>query len=131
MESHYNVKKGGLMWFMTMDDLVITDFPIIENTNAPHYDWVGSDSPSINGGRQLSYNSLADENELETVIIKYLNDNKFTLEKTKEPNCNWSNYREDEIGIRYTGVNDKGECLDLIIRINKLNVVRVEVSIII
>ncbi len=131
MESHHNINKGSLLWFITMDNSVINDFPIIENMNTPKYNWIGSDAPSINGGWELEYNSLANIELLESKILNYLEHKKFKLKKTKEPNCNWSNYEEEEIGVRYTGINEKDECLDLVFKFNKLNMIKVEISLII
>lgn len=112
-EAHYDVKKGTLLWFITMDNKTIKSFPIIQPTDNVKYNSIGGDSPSIAAGWEVEYTSEKNFESLVVDIRSFLIDQGFNIEPTDKPECSWRNYKTNDKIKLYKAVSEKGECLDL------------------
>ena len=60
IDDHYDVKKGTFLWYATMNNKTIIDFPIFEINGKVKYNSIGGDSPSIGAGWEIEYISKTD-----------------------------------------------------------------------
>ena len=111
-EDHYDVKKGTLLWYATMDNKTITEFPVIEPNGRATYNRIGGDSPSIAAGWEIEYISYANSEVLIKQILDYLEKRGFTINEVEERYWYWWN-KKTELDRLYSGANKKGEGLDL------------------
>ena len=84
LDDHYNVKKGTFLWYATMDNETITDFPQIDPVGEATFNKIGGDSPSISAGWEIEYTSRMNVDNVFPTIKKYLNEKGFKLKATKE-----------------------------------------------
>ena len=112
-DDHYDVKKGTLLWYATMDNKTITKFPVIEPYGRAVYNSIGGDRPSIAAGWEIQYTSNADSEALTEKILDYLEKRGFTVEEVEERYWYWW-IKKAESSRFYSGVNERrGEGLDL------------------
>lgn len=114
-EDHYNVRKGTFLWYATMDNETITEFPVIEPCGMAIYNSIGGDNPNIATGWEIKYTSKKNIEDLSQLIIKYLQEKGFTINEVDKTQYYWKEkYVKNEINYLYAGYNKKGEALDVI-----------------
>jgi len=131
IEDHYDVKKGTFLWYATMDNETIKDFPIFQVHGGVTYNSIGGDSPSIDTGWEIEYTSKTDIETLTNQIVEFLEKDGYEIEEVEETQFYWSGKnRKNDTNHLYSGSNEKGESLDLLIHSlgNGLN--KIECSII-
>jgi hypothetical protein len=117
LEDHYDVKRGTLLWYATMTNRTITEFPIVEPSVSATYDKIGGDSPSISTGWAVEYYSNKDEETLSSTILNYIKTKGFELSEQNETQYYWpGKYKKDKHTKLFAGVNKKGDALDLLIQ---------------
>ena len=117
LDNHNDVKKGTFLWYATMDNETISEFPLIEPIGNVTYNSIGRDSPSIGAGWEIEYESKKSSAELIPLLKKYLLQEGYELKEVNEPECSWKNYQKNDSMLLFAGVSKKGECLDLTIEI--------------
>ena len=115
VENHYDVQKGTFLWYVTMDNRTITQFPIIEPSGKVTFNKIGGDGPSIATGWEIEYLSSNDIESLEAEIIPYLKKEGYDVEKVEEVQFHGRGKKNESNQI-YFGRNEKGESLDLELR---------------
>ena len=114
LEDHNDVKKGTFLWYATMDNETITEFPIIKSKEKVTYNSIGGDGPNIATGWEISYSSSENHNTLSNTIMEYLKSNGFSVSKVEKTQCYWKGrFKTSNSNQLYSGTNKKGECLDL------------------
>lgn len=113
-----------------MDNETITDFPIIESVGKVTYNSIGGDSPSIGTGWEIEYESKSDIEYLTNRITEYLENEGYEITEVDEPQFNWKlNIKKSETNELYSGSNEKGESLDLLIQKQINGLTKIECSI--
>jgi hypothetical protein len=109
-ENHYNVRKGTLLWYITMDNQTITKFPEIKLNGKVTYNSIGGDSPSIAKGWEIVYTSNEDIEKITEEILEYLKNREFTMSEVEQTEYYWiGRHKRDEMNRLYSGVNKKKE----------------------
>ena len=131
-ERHFDVKKGTLLWYATMDNKTITQFPILKPVNNVRYNSIGGDSPEIGAGWEVEYLSQENYQQIESTLIEYLKNKGFDIEKVDELQYYGAGSNENNKSTQlYSGSNENGESLDLLLKKNEDQTTRIECSIII
>jgi len=130
LEDHNNIKKGTFLWYVTMDDKTITEFPIIKQIGEVQYNSLGGDSPSISAGWEIEYLSSINYENSTNKIIPYLNLKGYQLHQTKEPIYTY-NIDKNSPTIIYKGRNKEGKTIELIIQELDKKKVKVKCTIVI
>ncbi|MBI1266734.1 MAG: hypothetical protein GC193_04785 [Cryomorphaceae bacterium] len=116
LEDHNDVQPGTFLWFVTMDNEVINNFPIIDPATDPTFNSIGGGGPNIATGWEIIYESKHDPTILAGAIINYLKANGFDVEAVSETQYYWTGkFRKDNSNLLFSGSNEKGEGLDLLI----------------
>lgn len=89
LDNHYNVKKGTFLWYATMDNETITEFPVFEPVGKATYNSIGGDSPNIGTGWEIEYESKSDITFLTDKITEYLKNEGYEISSVDEPQYNW------------------------------------------
>ncbi len=127
LDDHFDVKKGTFLWYATMDNETITEFPILEPVGKVTYNKIGGDGPSIAAGWEVEYNSYKDVKFISSTIFLYLKLEGYEIVETKEPYSNCTGiYKKNNNTQLYSGANDVEECLDLLIQRNDNGTTRIE-----
>lgn len=130
-DNHYDVKKGTLLWYATMDNSTITEFPILNPVSKIKFNSIGGDSPNIGTGWGIEYESKTDIETLTKQIVKYIENDGYEIKAVKETQFYWiGKNKKNKMNRLYSGSNEKGESLDLFIekQSNKTN--RIECTIV-
>lgn len=131
LERHYDVKKWTLLWYATMDNKTITQFPILKPFGNVTYNSIGGDSPEIGAEWGISYVSAEEDSILTKEIIVYLINEGFDIEKVDETQFYWSGKNtKSEANQLYSGANEKGESLDLLLEKQGNRMTRIECTIV-
>lgn len=127
-ENHYDVKRGTLLWFMTMDNATINDFPLIKSISKPVFNKIGGGGPGISAGWEIEYTSAATYGELTKSINQFLTSKGYRIKEVAEPACvTWTEVDHKSTTHFFSAQNENGECLDLCLDVSN-NTVRVEVT---
>ena len=130
LENHYDVKKGTFLWYATMDNETITDFPVFEPVGKVTYTSIGGDGPNIGTGWEIEYESKLDITFLTDKIAEYLKKEGYEIKSVSEPRYNWKvDVKKNETNELFSGSNDKGESLDLLLQKQIDGLTKVECSI--
>ena len=130
LDNHYDVKKGTFLWYATMDNETITDFPVFESVGKVTYNSIGGDSPNIGTGWEIEYESKSDITLLTDRITEYLKNEGYEIKSVSEPQYNWKvDFKKNETNELFSGSNDKGESLDLLLQKQIDGLTKVECSI--
>ncbi len=131
LDDHYDVKKGTFLWYATMDNKTITEFPIIEPIGDATYNKIGGDSPNIATGWEIEYESKADIETLTEKFVEYLKSYGYELEAVLETQFYWTGKnKKNETNRLYSGSNEKGESLDLLLQRQNNGLTTIECSIV-
>lgn len=115
---HYDVKKGTFLWYITMNNKAIKEFPLIEPIGNVTYNSKGNDyKPNIVSGWEVEYETKKSSAELIPLLKKYFLKKGYKLKEVSKPECSWRNYHKNDSTLLFAGVSKKGECLDLTIKI--------------
>ena len=130
LDNHYDVEKGTFLWYATMDNETITDFPVFESVGKVTYNSIGGDSPNIGTGWEIEYESKSDITLLKDKITEYLKNEGYEIKSVSEPQYNWKvDVKKNETNELFSGSNDKGESLDLLLQKQIDGLTKVECSI--
>ncbi len=113
-DDHYDVKRGSILWYFTMQEETITDFPIIEPYSKPKYNHIGGDAPGISIGWEIEYWSEADTTKLLSEIIPYIQRKGYKVKRINETGCSGNDIKASDNIIIFSGSKDY-QCLELII----------------
>lgn len=117
IDDHYDVKKGTFLWYATMDNETITEFPVFEANGKVKYNSIGGDSPSIATGWEIEYTSKTDIETLTNQIVEYLEKEGYEIKEVKETQFYWTGKnKKNGTNQLHSGSNEKGESLDLLIQ---------------
>lgn len=131
LDDHYDVKKGTFLWYATMDNKTINEFPVIEPTGGATYNKIGGDGPNISTGWEIEYESRADIETLSEKFVEYLKSDGYKLEAVLETQFYWTGKNQkNETNRLYSGSNEKGESLDLLLQIQNNGLITIECSIV-
>jgi len=131
LDDHYDVKRGTFLWYATMDNKTITEFPILEPIENAIYNKIGGDGPNIATGWGVEYNSEKSTEVLSSNIIDYLKKDGFELSEVNETQYYWTGrYKMNESTKLFSGFNKKGESLDLLIQRQVNGTTRIECTIV-
>jgi len=131
LDDHYDVKKGTFLWYATMDNKAITEFPVIEPIGGATYNKIGGDAPSIATGWEIEYESRADIETLTEKFVEYLKSDGYELEAVLETQFYWTGKNnKNETNRLYSGSNEKGESLDLFLQRQNNGLTTIECSIV-
>jgi hypothetical protein len=131
LDDHYDVKKGTFLWYATMDNKTITEFPIQEPIENKTYNKIGGDGPNIATGWKIEYESKANIETLTKKIVEYIESEGYKLKTVDETQFYWKGKnKKDEMNILYAGSNATGESLDLLFHRQKNGTTRIECSIV-
>jgi hypothetical protein len=131
LDDHYDVTRGTFLWYATMDNKTITEFPILEPMGNATYNKIGGDGPSIATGWEVEYNSKKDTENLSSTIIEYLKSDGFELSGVNETQYYWTGrYKANGNTKLFSGFNKKGESLDLLIQRQDNRTTRIECTIV-
>lgn len=126
-DRHYDVKKGTLLWYATMDNKTITQFPIIKPTEKATYNSLGGDSPEIGAEWEIQYTSEEKRTILSSEILNYLKKEGFKIKQVESPKNYW---KENNKSIKsYSGSNKKGESLNLLLIEQNDNLIKINCEI--
>lgn len=116
LENHYDVQRGSFLWYATMDNQTITEFPIIKSIDGyTTYNSIGGDSPNIGTGWEIAYTSKEEREILTAKILQYLNEEGYQLKEVNETQFYWKGkHKKSDSNQLYSGANKKGESLDLL-----------------
>src|SRR5690606_14270866 len=104
LNNHYNVKKGTFLWYATMDNKTITEFPVIEPIGGETYNKIGGDGPNIATGWEIEYESRADIETLTEKFVEYLKSDGYELEAVLETQFYWTGKnKKNETNRLYSG----------------------------
>jgi hypothetical protein len=130
LDNHYDVKKGTFLWYATMDNETITEFPVFESVGKATYNGIGGDSPNIGTGWEIEYESKSDITFLKDKITEYLKNEGYEISSVDEPQYNWKvGVKKNETNEIFSGSNNKGESLDLLLQKQVDGLTKVECSI--
>ncbi|WP_298476947.1 hypothetical protein [uncultured Maribacter sp.] len=130
LDNHYDVKKGSFLWYATMDNKAIANFPVFESVGKVKHNSIGGDSPNIGTGWEIEYESTAEIEELSDRITEYLKKEGYELKTADQPEYNWkADIKKNEKNQLYSGSNDKGESLDLLLQKQDNELTKIECSI--
>ena len=130
LDNHYDVKKGTFLWYATMDNETITEFPVFESVGKATYNSIGGDSPNIGTGWEIEYESKSDITFLTDKITEYLKNEGYEISSVDEPQYNWKvGVKKNETNEIFSGSNNKGESLDLLLEKQVGGLTKVECSI--
>lgn len=130
LDNHYDVKKGTFLWYATMDNKTITDFPVFESVGKVTYNSIGGDSPNVGTGWEIEYESKSDITLLTDRITEYLKNEGYEIKSVIEPQYNWKvDVKKNKTNELFSGSNDKGESLDLLLQKQIDGLTKVECSI--
>lgn len=118
-DNQYDVKKWTFVWYATMDNKSITQFPLIGLTGEVVYNRYGIDRKDIGSGWEIKYESRKSSNELIPLLKDYFLKEGFKLEIVDQARCTYNTHRTNEFTLLFAGVSDKGECLDLTIKLKE------------
>ena len=131
LEDHRNVQPGTFLWYATMDNSAITDFPQIEPIGQVRFGSIGGDSPNIGTGWEIEYTSEAKPELVIQQITDYLQQAGYDLEAVDQTRYYWiGKNKKSNTNVLYSGSNEKGEALDLYIQKMSSNRVEIECSIV-
>ncbi len=117
LNDHYDVKKGTFLWYATMDNKTIKEFPLIEPFGKVTYNSIGGDGPNIGTGWGIEFTSKKDSKDLVTSILLYLKKEGFETNEVDETQYYWAGkYKRNEKNNLFSGYNKKGESLDLLLQ---------------
>lgn len=117
LDDHYDVKKRTFLWYATMNNKTITEFPLVAPIGNITYNSIGGDSPSIGAGWEIKYKSKKNSKELAPLLRDYFLKEGYPLEEVNESTCSWKKYYKSDSILLFTGVSKKGECVDLMIKL--------------
>ena len=127
-DRHYDVQKRTLLWYATMDNKTITQFPVIKPTKKAIYNSLGGDSPEIGAEWEIQYISEEEKTILSNEILNYLKKEGFKIKQVENPKNYW---KENNKSIKsYLGSNKKGESLKLLLIEQNDNLIKVNCEII-
>jgi hypothetical protein len=131
-ENHYDVRKGTLLWYATMDNRTITQFPVLNPAENVTYNSIGGDSPEIGTGWEIEYLSQEENQRIESTILEHLTKEGFDIKKVDELQYYGAGFKKNSNTTKlYSGSKENGESLDLSIeKVDNLTT-RIECSIII
>jgi hypothetical protein len=116
LESHQDVKPGTFVWFVTMDNPVITQFPIIESAEDATFNSIGGSGPNIAKGWEIEYESKQELPTLAKNILDYIEANGFDVRAVNETQYYWSGrFKRNSSNQLFSGSNEVGEGLDLLL----------------
>jgi hypothetical protein len=131
LDDHYDVKKGTFLWYATMDNKTITGFPVIEPIGNVTYNKIGGDGPNIATGWEIKYQSRADIDTLTKEFVECLKSDGYELKAVDETQFYWTGKnKKNEMNRLYSGSNEKGESLDLLLQRQNNGTARIECSIV-
>lgn len=131
LDDHYDVKRGTFLWYATMDNKTITEFPVLEPMGTATYNKIGGEGSNIGTGWGIEYNSKKDTDKLSSTIIEYLKSDGFELSEVNETQYYWSGrYKKSENTELFSGFNKKGESLDLLIQKQNNGTTKIECTIV-
>jgi hypothetical protein len=115
LNDNYNVKKGTILWYSTMTNSTVTEFPIIAPEGQASYNSLNDGGTGFVGW-EVEYTSTKKNEELLPLLKNYLLEKGYKLEKVKEPKYSWNNYHSDSSTTLIAGFSKKDKCLDLTIK---------------
>lgn len=131
LDNHYDVKKGTFLWYATMDNNTITDFPIIKSKSRVTYNSIGGDGPSIGTGWGIEYVSEEENQILVKKIIDYLKSEGYEIMEVTETQYYWTGKnKKNKTNQLFSGANEKGESLDILFEKQVKNLTKIECTIV-
>lgn len=131
IDNHDDVKKGSFLWYATMNNETITNFPVLEPVGKVRFNSIGGDSPSIGTGWGIEYESKADIKTISKRIIEYLQSEGYDIKPVDKTQFYWlGKNKKEETNELYSGSNQKGESLDLMIQRQGNESTQIECSIV-
>ena len=131
LENHYDVKRGTFLWYATMDNETITNFPIIEPAGEVRFNSIGGDSPNIGTGWGIEYESAESIKPVSKQLIQYLRSEGYNIQPVERTQYYWiGRHEKSENNELYSGSNEIGESLDLLIERKDNESTRIECSIV-
>ncbi|MEZ4848441.1 MAG: hypothetical protein R3B93_07455 [Bacteroidia bacterium] len=131
LNDHHDVKRGTFLWYVTMDNPTITEFPVIFPNGEVVYNSIGGDSPNIGTGWEIEYESIAGYQELIHEIVEYLESEGYEMrEVDKTQYYTVGKYKKSESITLFSGTRKNGGGLDLMIKDGKNDVRKIVCSII-
>ncbi|MCI4670483.1 MAG: hypothetical protein MRZ79_20270 [Bacteroidia bacterium] len=131
IDDHYDVKKGTFLWYATMDNQTITEFPVFDVNGKVKYNSIGGDSPAISTGWEIEYTSKTDIKTLTNQIVEYLEKEGYEIKEVEETQFYWKGKnKKNETNQLYSGSNEKGESLDLLVQNIGSGLIKIECSIV-
>jgi len=131
LDHHHDVQRGTFLWYATMNNETITDFPILAPVGKVRFNSIGGDSPNIGTGWQIEYVSKTDAKTVSIRILEYLEGEGYNLHRAGETQFYWvGKHKKNETNELYSGSNQKGESLDLLIQASENGTTQIECSIV-
>lgn len=108
-EDHNNVKRGTFLWYATMDNKTITEFPTINVKGDVKYNKRGGDNPNIGGGWEIEYESTENTETLRSNLLDYLKSENFNLLEKSSTEFKYWKVKDQENGklLLYFGSKKK------------------------
>jgi hypothetical protein len=100
LDNHEDVKKGTFLWYATMDNKTIKNFPVFESVGKIKYNSIGGDSPNISTGWEIEYESKSEIEYLTDRLTEYLKNEGYKIKGVNEPQYNW------KAGVKKNGTNE-------------------------
>jgi len=130
-DNHYDVKKGTFLWYATMDNNTITNFPLIKSKSCVTYSSIGGDGPNIGTGWGIEYVSEEENQILVDKINVYLKSKGYEIEEVSETQYYWKGKnKKNETNQLFSGANEKGESLDILFERQEDELIKVECTIV-
>ena len=131
LDNHYDVKKGTFLWYATMDNNTITDFPLIKPKSRVIYNSIGGDGPNIGTGWGIEYVSEEENQMLVKKIIDYLKSEGYEIKEVTETQYYWpGKNKKNETNQLFSGANEKGESLDIMFEKQMKKLTKIECTIV-
>ncbi|MBT2557429.1 hypothetical protein J7E24_06500 [Hymenobacter sp. ISL-91] len=114
-----------------MDNKTITEFPVLGLIGNVTYNKIGGDGPNIATGWEIKYESRADIETLTEKFVEYLKSDGYELEAVLETQFYWTGKnKKNKTNRLYSGSNEKGESLDLLLQRQNNGLTIIECSIV-
>lgn len=131
LDNHYDVKKGTFLWYATMDNTTITNFPLIKPKSRVTYNSIGGDGSNIGTGWGIEYVSEEENQILVNKIIVYLKSKGYEIKEVAETQYYWTGKnKKNETNQLFSGANEKGESLDILFVKQENQLTKIECTIV-
>ena len=115
LENHYGVQRGSFLWYATMANETVTEFPIVEPMGDVTYNKNGAGGANSTQSWEIEYTSKKDLKSLRSTILVYLQSNGYKMTEVNETDYTWHGHKANKDKKLFSGVDKKGESYYLIL----------------